>query len=120
MSLHLNFEPHSWYMGYAIKDDRADTAGDPWAAYTDDGMRYQVISLTAPTLEKLRAEIRARHLADRNGYGERIARRRLEYLRGELEAERISYGELAELQELAPYIAPDDVQLLEPAGVPEQ
>lgn len=44
---------------------------------------------------------------------------RLEYLRGELRAERISYGELIELQGLAHLIAPDDVELLEPAGVPE-
>lgn len=44
---------------------------------------------------------------------------RLEYLRGELEAERISMGELAELQELVEYIEPGDVQLLEAAGVPE-
>lgn len=44
---------------------------------------------------------------------------RLEYLRGEIEAERISYGELAELQDLAKYIEPGDVLLLESAGVPE-
>lgn len=44
---------------------------------------------------------------------------RLEYLRGELQAERISYGELAELQSLAPYIDKGDVELLEAAGVPE-
>lgn len=44
---------------------------------------------------------------------------RLEYLRGELRAERISYGELAELQDLADEIDPDDVELLEAAGVPE-
>ena len=44
---------------------------------------------------------------------------RLEYLRGELRGECISYGELAELQCLAEYIDPDDVELLEPAGVPE-
>lgn len=44
---------------------------------------------------------------------------RLEYLRGEINAARISYGELAELQSLAKYIDPDDVQLLEWAGVPE-
>lgn len=44
---------------------------------------------------------------------------RLEYLRGELRAERISYGELSELQSLAPYIAPGDLELLEAAGVPE-
>jgi len=46
-------------------------------------------------------------------------RERLEYLRGELEAERISYGELAELQGLAEHIEQGDVQLLEWAGVPE-
>jgi hypothetical protein len=44
---------------------------------------------------------------------------RLEYLRGELRAERISYGELAELQGLAQHIEPGDVELLEAAGVPE-
>ena len=45
--------------------------------------------------------------------------RRLEYLRSQLRAERISTGELNELQGLAEYIAPDDVELLEAAGVPE-
>lgn len=49
----------------------------------------------------------------------RHSRQRLEYLRGELRAERISYGELAELQSLAAFIDPDDVELLEAAGVPE-
>jgi len=44
---------------------------------------------------------------------------RLEQLRGVLRSESISYGELAELQSLAPYIEPWDVELLEPAGVPE-
>lgn len=44
---------------------------------------------------------------------------RLEYLRQELRAERISYGELAELQSLVPYIDKGDVELLEAAGVPE-
>jgi hypothetical protein len=44
---------------------------------------------------------------------------RLEYLRGELRAERISQGELIELQSLAKYIEPGDVELLEAAGVPE-
>ncbi len=44
---------------------------------------------------------------------------RLEYLRGELRAERISYEELAELQGLADYIDPGDVELLEAAGVEE-
>ena len=43
----------------------------------------------------------------------------LEYLRGELRAGRISYGELSELQDLVPHIEPGDVELLEAAGVPE-
>lgn len=46
-------------------------------------------------------------------------RKRLEYLRAELKEERISYEELIQLQNLAPYIAKDDVELLEAAGVPE-
>lgn len=46
-------------------------------------------------------------------------RQRLEELRVELQAERISTGELLELQSLAKYISPDDVELLEAAGVPE-
>ena len=44
---------------------------------------------------------------------------RLEYLRQELRAERISMGELHELQSLAKHIDPSDVELLEAAGVPE-
>lgn len=44
---------------------------------------------------------------------------RLEYLRGQLRAGCASYGELAELQDLAPHIPADDVELLEAAGVPE-
>ena len=44
---------------------------------------------------------------------------RLEYLRGEIRAERISWGEIAELQGLAEHIDPGDVELLEWAGVPE-
>ena len=46
--------------------------------------------------------------------------KKLEYLRGEIEAERISYGELAELQTLAEHIDPSDNLLLEWAGVPEK
>lgn len=44
---------------------------------------------------------------------------RLEAIRVSLRAGNISYGELAELQALAPYIEPGDTELLEPAGVPE-
>ena len=46
-------------------------------------------------------------------------KKRLEYLREELRGERISYGEIVELQSLIPHIEPGDVELLEAAGVPE-
>jgi hypothetical protein len=45
---------------------------------------------------------------------------RLEYLRGEILQECISWGELAELQGLAEHIDPSDVLLLAWAGVPEK
>ena len=44
---------------------------------------------------------------------------RLEYLRREINAERISYGEILELQSLSEYIEQDDVLLREWAGIPE-
>lgn len=45
--------------------------------------------------------------------------KRLEHLRKAIRAERISWGEIAELQSLAKHIKPDDVELLEWAGVKE-
>lgn len=47
------------------------------------------------------------------------AKARLEYLRGEIRAERISYGEIAELVSLKEHIDPSDVELLQWAGVEE-
>ena len=44
---------------------------------------------------------------------------RLEYLRGQIHAECISWGELEELQGLARFIDPGDLLLREWAGVPE-
>jgi hypothetical protein len=44
---------------------------------------------------------------------------RLEYLRSQIRAERISYSELIELQGLADQIPADDVELREWAGIPE-
>lgn len=46
-------------------------------------------------------------------------KKRLEEIRKELRAERISYGELAELADLREHIEPHDVELLEAAGVSE-
>jgi len=45
---------------------------------------------------------------------------RLEFLRRELRAERISMDGLVELQSLAFHIKPGDVELAEPAGIPEE
>jgi hypothetical protein len=50
----------------------------------------------------------------------KIIKARLEHLRKELRAECISYDGLCELQSLAKYIDPNDVELLEAAGVPEK
>jgi hypothetical protein len=58
-------------------------------------------------------------LADEDLYTALHNRARLEYLRGELRAERISYGELVELQGLAEHIPAGDVELREAAGLPE-
>jgi len=46
-------------------------------------------------------------------------KKRLEYLRQEIEHERISYGEIAELESLSDYINKDDTLLLEWAGIKE-
>lgn len=54
-----------------------------------------------------------------NEMGDNPYAQRLEELRTELRAERISYDELIELQGLAEHIDPSDVELLEAAGVPE-
>jgi hypothetical protein len=42
MSLHLEFEPHSWYMGFAIKKDSQMQPGgivNHWQAYTAEEAR---------------------------------------------------------------------------------
>ena len=46
-------------------------------------------------------------------------KKRLEYLRKELRAERISYGELIELQSLEEHIEKDDYELLGAIGIYE-
>ena len=56
----------------------------------------------------------------RHKMGAWFAKPRLEYLREQLEKECISYSEMAELQSLAEYIEPGDVDLLEWAGVEEK
>lgn len=64
MSLTLEFEPHSWYKHFAIKDNGTDgfryyanARGFRWEAYTDDGNTYQIIMLEADTLKDLKEKI---------------------------------------------------------------
>lgn len=85
MSLHIEFEPHSWYMGFAIKRNTSwpieDTDAFTYTAYTDDGNTYSIVTLNAYTLERLRRAIRDYHVMKMDGYGERILNRRsMEYL----------------------------------------
>lgn len=71
MSLHLEFEPHSWYKGFAIKKDVHPHFSSmiDWSAYYEDGMyTYSVIELYGDTLKELKQKITAYHkrLADRD------------------------------------------------------
>lgn len=69
MSMYLEFDPHSWYMGAAIRDNaRTDYIGGNtathiqprrWSAYIEDGMvTYSVIELHAHTLAELKSKIK--------------------------------------------------------------
>ncbi len=93
-------------------DDRDQCPDKPWSAYChDDGVGSCAGLGTTP-------EEAVRDLLSRpDGFAPTYDR--LECLRTELRAQRISYGELAELQDLSAHIDPGDVELLEAAGVPE-
>lgn len=81
---------------------------------TDTGERWRVAS--APCGIGCHCAAVAEKEATMN---EEQIKARLEELRIELREERISWGGLADLQGLAEHIEPGDVELLEPAGVPE-
>ena len=72
-----------------------ETLRDQWQVEADEALAY----LRSPSTEEIT--------------------KRLEYLRGQIQAESISYGEIIELESLAEHIDPSDVELLEWAGVPE-
>ena len=80
------------------------------------GKKYQIWRVIDHLAEMQRALLVKEKEGDRL---KKEIKKRLEYLRGEIEAERISYGEIAELVSLKEYIEKDDVLLLEWAGVPE-
>lgn len=82
MSLHLEFEPHSWYRGFAIKHDTDEIIGrdEPlsnedtqycaegcyytnngyvWEAYTANGMTGYIDTLHGRTLQHLKEQIKS-------------------------------------------------------------
>lgn len=60
MSLHLEFEPHSWYMNAAIKDDRTDVTNPVlrWYGVLLNGMTGYLVEFNAPTLTELKRLIK--------------------------------------------------------------
>lgn len=63
MSLHLEFEPHSWYMNTAIKDDRdiAKRNGGMeyrWYAVGLNGMTGYLVEFESNTIKDLKKQIK--------------------------------------------------------------
>jgi hypothetical protein len=97
-------------MAFTVEGHTAQMTGAFWFIVTEDNNGVKVDG-TDFYFDHEDATLEAER---RNGI-----QQRLEYLRGELQAERISQGELIELQGLAEHIEPGDVELLEAAGIPE-
>lgn len=83
MSLHLEFEPHSWYKGFAIYDNRdyhiqATVGGalspHKWHAFTDNGNTYRIDELASYSLKDLKLLITDYHKrnAERDAYNRRM------------------------------------------------
>lgn len=104
---------HPWAWDGDCRDD-ANRYGDE-----DDYRERNNLPESADIEVASMTERVAADTGDGNPMTAETAAERLEYLRGEIRGERISYGELAELQSLAEFISADDVELLEWAGVPE-
>lgn len=90
----------TWSIDVDDTDDPREAAAQALAIMQDPGSTAVVFDVDGTTVD---LEVTAR----------------LEELRAAIRAERISWGELAELQELAQFIEDGDVELLEWAGVPE-
>jgi hypothetical protein len=102
-------------MGITITVDRSTASDHAPVIFIDTDER---LGEEGPMGPKIRVNVNdgeVFHGVDRGEEPEQ----RLEYLRGQLRAECISWGELAELQALAEHIAADDVELREAAGLPE-
>lgn len=61
MSMHLNFEPHSWYMGVAIQKTgihKNDITNYPYNAYYMDGMKGYIVTFHDKTLKDIKQQIK--------------------------------------------------------------
>lgn len=76
MSMYIDFEPHSWYMGTAIKHNIADDSDKPfeendyeWKGYLENGWNYTIVEFSSSTLKDLKRQIKDWH----NKENERIS-----------------------------------------------
>lgn len=64
MSMYLEFEPHSWYMGAAIQklevpyENGEGVAGNIWNGYLENGWNYSIVEFSALTLKDLKQQIK--------------------------------------------------------------
>lgn len=72
MSMYLEFEPHSCYMGAAIKSNidikRGHKIGymvtPKWQGYLENGWNYTIIEFESDTLKELKQQIKQWHIKE--------------------------------------------------------
>lgn len=69
MSMYLELEPHSWYMGAAIQKDNIGencngTLLNIWRGYLENGMNYTIVEFSAKTLKELKQQIKEWHIKE--------------------------------------------------------
>ena len=75
MSMYLEFKPHSWYRGFAIKHNKNnvymgggnwyDAAGKKWYAVTANGMSGYLVEIESETLKDLKQQIKQYRVNER-------------------------------------------------------
>lgn len=93
--------------------------GDGYMVTLPYGDKVRVTAPVERTDENYQEQDKAFNDALNAHYEPQTPKERLEYLRSQINAERISTAELIELQGMVEHIDSGDVQLLEWAGVPE-
>lgn len=77
MSMYVEFEPHSWYMGAAIKQNKSvlyerlngNWNASKWSGYLENGWNYTIIEFEADSLKEIRQQIKRYRIQE----NERIA-----------------------------------------------